>query len=98
MLSFWDAFRSKRPSARSWLSVMSATRKKLFAPAWFGSGTRANMAADVGSMRLAGIVLPGKGWPVRGSRMAVDPKFPRRWSRVGTFVMRVTPRVMRVPS
>jgi hypothetical protein len=77
---------------------MSATRKKLFAPAWFGAGTRANMAADVGSMRLAGIVLFGKGWPVSGSRMVVEPNRPARWSRVGTFVMRVTPRVMRVPS
>ena len=76
---------------------MSAMRMKLLAPAWFGSGTRARIAAAVGSMRLEGMVLLAKFNPVVGSLMA-EVKIPLRWSAVGTLVMRLTPRVIRVPS
>ena len=48
-------------------------------------------------MREAGITLPGKGWPVRGSRTAVV-NWPARSAAVGTRVRRVTPRVIRVRS
>ena len=48
-------------------------------------------------MRLAGMGLFGNGWPVSGSRI-VQVKMPARSAVVGTRVMRVTPRVMRVPS
>ena len=40
------------------------------------------MARATGSMRLGGMTLPGKGWPVRGSRTAVV-KIPWRLARVG---------------
>jgi hypothetical protein len=55
------------------------------------------MAAASGTIRFAGIVLLGNGWPVSGSRTVVV-KMPCRWAAVGTFVMRVTPRVILVPS
>ena len=77
--------------------MRSGARKKLLAPAWLGRGTRARIAAAYGSMRLAGMTLPGNGWPVSGSFTALV-KIPLRWSAVGTLVTRVTPRVMRVPS
>ncbi len=86
-----------RVSSRSALSIRSAVRKKLFAPGWFGSGTRPMMAAEYGSMRDAGIALFANGSPVTGSLIA-EVKMPARSSAVGTRVSRVTPRVMRVPS
>jgi hypothetical protein len=82
---------------RSESSLTSGWRKKLLAPGWFGAGIRARMAAAVGSMRAAGMVLSGKGRPVSGSRTA-PAKRPCRSAAVGTRVTRVTPRVIRVPS
>ena len=72
-------------------------RKKLFAPGWFGSGTRPMIAAAYGSIRPVGIVLFANGRPVSGSRTD-EVKTPARSSAVGTRVRRVTPRVIRVPS
>ena len=62
-----------------------------------GAGVSAKVLAAMGSIRLAGITLPGKFSPVTGSLMA-DVKIPFRSARVGTRVIRVTPLVIRVPS
>ena len=36
-----------------------------------------------------GIVLFGNGFPVAGSTISFDPKFPARWARVGTTIASV---------
>src|SRR5262245_58196333 len=88
---------SPRPMKRSELSMRSAVRKKLLAPGWLGNGTSAMIDAAYGSIRFAGIMLFANGRPVVGSLIG-DVKMQLRWSAVGTLVIRVTPRVMRVPS
>jgi hypothetical protein len=57
------------------------------APGEFGAGivgvrTLANL-----ENRVAGIMLPGKGWPVSGSRIGVGSaeKFPARKAWLGTL-------------
>ena len=72
-------------------------RKKLFAPGWFGNGTRAMISEAYESMRSVGIRLLSKFSPVTGS-LTGEVKMPARSSAVGTFVRRDTPRVIRVPS
>lgn len=54
--------------------------------------------ADTGLIRLAGIVLPGNGRPVSGSRIVVLPKLPWRWASVGTVSVCVMPLLLRKPS
>ena len=53
----------------------------------FGAGTNwsRNLRAN-GAMRLAGITLPGNGWPVRGSRstVVIPLKSPCLIARVGS--------------
>jgi len=59
-------------------------------PGEFGNGTKSfNSCVAAGLMRLEGMMLPVKGWPVSGSRIAVLPKSPRRWAseRTTTFVV-----------
>ena len=48
-------------------------------------------------MRDEGIVLLGNGSPVSGS-LTLEVKIPARSLAVGTWVARMTPRVIRVPS
>ena len=77
--------RSSRPRKRSASSVTSAWRKKLFAPGLVGQRHQGEDGrAAAGSMRLAGMRLPGKGWPVSGSRtvpVKIAGRARRRWAR-----------------
>src|SRR2546426_8112023 len=96
-LSVFESLKSNRASRRSALSVTLGWLIQLVVPGVLGGGSRANRAVAVGAMRLAGIVLPGKGWPVRGSFTELV-NTPWRSARVGMRVLRVRPRVIRVPS
>src|SRR5215831_9564350 len=51
-------------------------------PTKFGVGKKLSIARPVGSMRLEGILLPGKGAPVLGSVIVIsDPLFCRLWEK-----------------
>ena len=68
--------------------AMERAAKKLFAPKEkLGEGMNLSwMALEMGLMREAGIMLPGKGVPVTGSLTMRRPeKSPERMPTVGTM-------------
>src|SRR5882724_41309 len=89
------------PRILSWRVLIGSSNEEtqLVAPVVLGRGKNCNIAKPAGLSLAAGILLPGKASPVRGScgsgSVSAPLKSPTLSAAVGTFAESTTPRSSR---